>query len=53
MEFWASEGWRITALILAGVGFLLQVDNLIEAFREARKGGDTDPPNEEKASPPE
>lgn len=43
---------RLLLLVLAGVGFMIQWDLLSEAIREARKGGD-DSPDEEEASPPD
>ena len=51
MEFWVSEAGRITLLVLASIGFLLQWDNLIESVRAAKKGGD-DSSDEEEPSPP-
>ena len=50
MEFWTSEEGRSIMALLAGVAFLLQLDNFIEAVRAARKGGDSN--SEEKPSPP-
>ena len=50
MEFITSEGGRIVLLVLAGIGILLQWDNLIEAWK-AEKGGDDS--SEEKPSPPQ
>lgn len=45
-----TDDGRMVLLVLAGIGFLLQVDNLVDAIRAARKGGDSD--SEEKPSPP-
>ena len=51
MEFITSDGGRIVLLLLAGVGMLLQFDNLIDAIRARKKGGDSDS-TAEKPSPP-
>lgn len=50
MEFWNSEALRLGLLVLAGVGFLLQFDNWIEAIQQRKRGDDSQKP--EKPSPP-
>jgi hypothetical protein len=52
MDLLTTEGGRLILLILAGVGVLLQWDAVVEAIREARKGGD-DSSTKDEPSPPD